>query len=69
LVPVKKHSVEKIIVKLREIEKVTAQGMWMPMAARKVGATDQTFISLLSLADSVRCAQGGGQTTAAARRS
>ena len=41
--PVKKHSVEKIIVKLREIEKVTAQGMWMPMAARKVGATDQTF--------------------------
>ena len=41
--PVKKHSVEKIIAKLREIEKLTAQGMSVPMAARRVGVTDQTF--------------------------
>lgn len=41
--PVKKHSVEQIIAKLREIEKLTAQGMSVPMAARRVGITDQTF--------------------------
>ena len=41
--PVKKHSVEQIIAKLREIEKLTAQGMSVPMAARKIGVTDQTF--------------------------
>ena len=43
MVPVRKHSVEQIIAKLREIEKLTAQGMSVPMAARKVGVTDQTF--------------------------
>lgn len=41
--PVKKHSVEQIIAKLREIEKLTAQGMSIPMAAKRVGVTDQTF--------------------------
>ncbi len=41
--PVKKHSVEQIIAKLREIEKLTAQGMSIPLAAKKVGVTDQTF--------------------------
>ena len=41
--PVKKHSVEQIIAKLREIAKLTGQGMSVPMAARKVGVTDQTF--------------------------
>ena len=41
--PVKKHSVEQIIAKLREIERLTGQGMSVPMAARKVGVTDQTF--------------------------
>jgi putative transposase len=40
---VKKYSVEQIIAKLREIEKLTAQGMTIPMAAKKVGVTDQTF--------------------------
>ncbi len=40
---VKKCSVEQIIAKLREIEKLTAQGMTIPMAAKKVGVTDQTF--------------------------
>jgi len=42
-VPVKKHSVEQIIAKLREIEKLTGQGMPIPWAAKKVGVTDQTF--------------------------
>jgi putative transposase len=42
-VPVKKHSVEQIIAKLREIEKLTAQGMLIPLAAKTVGVTDQTF--------------------------
>ena len=41
--PVKKHTVEQIIAKLREVEKLTAQGMSVPMAARRVGVTDQTF--------------------------
>jgi Transposase len=40
---VKKYSVEQIIAKLREIEKLTAQGMTIPMTAKKVGVTDQTF--------------------------
>lgn len=40
---VKKFTVEQIIAKLREIEKLTAQGMTIPMAAKKVGVTDQTF--------------------------
>lgn len=34
--PVKKHSVEQIIAKLREVEKLTGQGMSIPMAAKKV---------------------------------
>jgi transposase-like protein len=40
---VKKHSVEQIIAKLREIEKLTGQGMSIPMAAKRVGVTEQTF--------------------------
>ena len=40
---VKKFTVEQIIAKLREIEKLTAQGMTIPRAAKKVGVTDQTF--------------------------
>ena len=39
----KKHTVEQIIAKLREVEKLTGQGMSIPMAAKKVGITDQTF--------------------------
>jgi transposase len=35
--------VEQIIAKLREIEKLNAQGMSIPLAAKKVGVTDQTF--------------------------
>ena len=41
--PTKRHSVEQIIAKLREVEKLTGQGMSIPMAAKKVGITDQTF--------------------------
>ena len=39
----KKFTVEQIIVKLREVEKLTGQGMTIPMAAKRVGITDQTF--------------------------
>jgi len=42
-VPTKKHTVEQIIAKLREVEKLTGQGMPIPMAAKRVGITDQTF--------------------------
>jgi len=42
-VAVKKFTVEQIIAKLREIEKLTAQGMTIPVAAKKMGITDQTF--------------------------
>ena len=41
--PTKRHSVEQIIAKLREVEKLTGQGMSIPMAAKRVGITDQTF--------------------------
>jgi transposase-like protein len=41
--PAKKHSVEQIIAKLREMEKLTGQGMTIPQAAKKLGITDQTF--------------------------
>jgi putative transposase len=39
----KRHSVEQIIAKLREVEKLQAQGVSIPTAAKKVGITDQTF--------------------------
>jgi len=42
-VPAKKHTVEQIIAKLREMEKLIGQGMTIPMAAKKLGITDQTF--------------------------
>jgi putative transposase len=35
--------VEQIIAKLREVEKLTGQGMTIPLAAKKVGVTNQTF--------------------------
>ena len=41
--PVKKHSVEQIIAKLREIERLTGQGMSIPLAAKKVVVTEPTF--------------------------
>jgi transposase len=40
---VKKYTVEQIIGKLREIEKLQGQGMSIPAAAKRVGISDQTF--------------------------
>jgi transposase len=40
----KKYSVEQIIAKLREVEKLQGQGLSIPAAAKKLGITDQTFI-------------------------
>ncbi len=33
--PTKKHTVEQIIEKLREVEKLTGQGMTIPQAAKR----------------------------------
>ena len=41
--PTKRHSIEQIIAKLREVEKLIGQGMTIPQAAKRVGITDQTF--------------------------
>ncbi len=37
--PPKRHSVEQIIAKLREMGKLTGEGMPTPMAAKKLGIT------------------------------
>jgi len=37
------HTVEQIVAKLREIEKLQRQGIPIPKAAKRVGITDQTF--------------------------
>ena len=39
----KKCSVEQIIGKLREVEKLQGQGLSIPAAAKRVGIGDQTF--------------------------
>ena len=41
--PGQRHTVEQIIAKLREVEKLQGEGMPIPKAAKKVGITDQTF--------------------------
>ena len=41
--PDQRHTVEEIVAKLREVEKLQGQGMPIPKAAKKVGITDQTF--------------------------
>jgi transposase-like protein len=41
--PSKRHSPEQIISKLREAEVLIAQGATVPVAARQIGITDQTF--------------------------
>lgn len=38
-----KFTVEQIISKLREIEKLQGQGIPIPKAAKRLGITDQTF--------------------------
>ena len=39
----KRHSIEQIIAKLREVEKLQGQGLTIPAAAKRVGITDQTY--------------------------
>jgi len=41
--PGQRHTVEQVIAKLREIEKLQGQGIPIPKAAKRVGITDQTF--------------------------
>ncbi len=37
------HSVEQIVAKLREAEKLQAQGLTIPQASKRLGISDQTF--------------------------
>ena len=39
----KRYSTEQIVAKLREMEKLQAQGMSIPAACKKLGISDQTF--------------------------
>jgi putative transposase len=39
----KKYSVEQIIAKLREHEKLQGQGLTIPQACKRIGISDQTF--------------------------
>jgi len=41
--PGSKHTVEQIIAKLRQVEKLQGEGVPIPKAAKQVGITDQTF--------------------------
>ena len=41
--PAKKYSVEQIIAKLREHEKLQAQGLTVVQACKRIGISDQTF--------------------------
>jgi len=43
LMPNKKYSVEQIIAKLREHEKLQGQGLTIPLACKRIGISDQTF--------------------------
>ncbi len=41
--PSKRHSPEQIISKLREAEVLISQGATIPIAAKQIGITEQTF--------------------------
>ena len=41
--PGQRHTVEQIVAKLREVEKLNGQDVPIPRAAKKVGITDQIF--------------------------
>lgn len=41
--PSKRHSPEQIIGKLREAEVLISQGATIPVAAKQIGVTEQTF--------------------------
>lgn len=40
---VRKYSVEQIIGKLREVEKLQGQGLSIPAASKRVGISDQSY--------------------------
>jgi putative transposase len=39
----KRHTVEQIIAKLREVEIAQSKGLTIPEAARQIGVTEQTY--------------------------
>jgi putative transposase len=39
----KRYSVEQIVAKFREAEKLQAQGLTIPQACKRLGIGDQTF--------------------------
>lgn len=39
----KRYSAEQIVAKLREAEKLQAQGLSIPMCCTRLGISDQTF--------------------------
>ena len=41
--PAKRFTVEQIVAKLREAEKLQGQGMTIPQSCKKLGISDQTF--------------------------
>ena len=41
--PAKRYSVEQIVAKLREHEKLQGQGLSIPAACKRIGISDQTF--------------------------
>ena len=41
--PGKRFSVEQIVAKLREAERLQGQGMTIPQSCKKLGISDQTF--------------------------
>jgi len=42
-VPGKKYSVEQIVAKLREAERLQGQGLTIPQLCKRLGISDQTF--------------------------
>jgi len=44
--PSKRYSVEQIVAKLREAEKLQGQGLTIPQACKRLGISDQTFAPL-----------------------
>ena len=41
--PAKRFTVEQIVAKLREAEKLQGQGMTIPQSCKRLGISDQTF--------------------------
>jgi putative transposase len=41
--PSKRYSVEQIVAKLREMERLQGQGLTIPQACKRIGISDQTF--------------------------